>query len=238
MQLFRCLSPFLDPRPLDCPTRQLQPTPTAPYQSPVTLSPYPRTMTLRSALLAALLLWPAWIGAQSTALPELPPVENWEPIFVEPAPIPVGTSVGVPPAPVDVPVGLTATLTAPRSVAGRVPLSLKVTNAGAAAVQLGAGRDNDQNCALAPLVRVLRVGTREVVYPVAGEPRLCAQDFRTDTAGKGEAVTYTRDLDLPPGEYMIEGWFAGSVNGASANAISANAVPIKLSAQPVRVTVR
>jgi hypothetical protein len=41
-------------------------------------------------------------------------------------------------------------------------------------------------------------------------------------------VTYTRDLELAPGEYMIEGWFAGSVNGASQ----------KLSAQPVRVTVR
>ncbi|ANE43934.1 hypothetical protein [Deinococcus puniceus] len=185
-------------------------------------------MSLRLALLAALLLWPAWIGAQSTALPELPPVENWQPIFVEPAPIPVGTSVGVPPVAVAVPTGLTATLIAPRSVAGRVPLTLKVANAGAAAVQLGAGRDNDQNCAVAPLVRVLRVGTREVVYPLAGEPRLCAQDFRSDTAGKGEAVTYTRELELASGDYMIEGWFAGSGNGAS----------LKLSAQPVRVTVR
>ncbi|UQN06575.1 hypothetical protein [Deinococcus sp. QL22] len=195
-------------------------------------------MTLRPALLAAVLLWPAWMGAQAAALPELPPTENWQPIFVEPAPIPVGSSVGMPSPPVVVPIGLTATLTAPRNVVGRVPLSLSVANAGAAALRLGAARDNDQNCALAPLVRVLRVGTREVVYPVAGEPRLCAQDFRTDTAGKGEAVTYTRDLDLPPGEHMIEGWFAGSVNGASANAVSANAVPIKLSAQPVRVTVR
>ncbi|MFB9994220.1 hypothetical protein ACFFLM_19885 [Deinococcus oregonensis] len=187
-------------------------------------------MTVRSALLAALLLWPV-VSAGAASLPELPPmapVENWQPIFVEPAPIPIGSSVGVPSRPVAVPAGLSATLTAPRSVAGRVPLSLKVTNASAAAVQLGAARDNDQNCAVAPLVRVLRVGTREVVYPVAGEPRLCAQDFRTDSAGVGEAVTYTRDLDLAPGEYMIEGWFAGSVNDAA----------VKISAQPVRVTVR
>lgn len=190
-------------------------------------------MTPRLALLAALLLWPA-LAAGATSLPELPPttpVENWQPIFVEPTPIPVGSlpvssKIGV--APFSVGLGLTATLTAPRSVAGPVPLTLKVANAGAAAVQLGAGRDNDQNCAVAPLVRVLRVGTGEVVYPVAGEPRLCAQDFRTDTAGKGEAVTYTRDLELAPGEYMIEGWFAGSGNGAA----------LKLSAQPVRVTVR
>ncbi|MDB5044806.1 MAG: hypothetical protein JWQ08_856, partial [Deinococcus sp.] len=180
-------------------------------------------MTCRPALLAALLLWPVLgptsVGAVS--LPELSPTtpatENWQPIFAEPAPIPIGSipvssPVGVAPDPVAVPTGLTATLTAPRSVTGRVSLTLKVTNTSPKAVQLGAARDNDQNCAVAPLVRVLRVGTREVVYPVAGEPRLCAQDFRTDTAGVGEAVKYTRDLDLLPGEYMIEGWFAGSVN--------------------------
>lgn len=188
-------------------------------------------MLPRPALLAALLLWPT-LGFGAAALPELPPqTENWQPIFVQPAPIPVGISsdaLGSSPGAVAVPAGLTATLTAPRTVAGRVPLSLKVANTGNAAVQLGAARDNDQNCAVAPLVRVLRVGTREVVYPVAGEPRLCAQDFRTDAAGVGEAVTYTRDLELLPGEYMIEGWFAGSVNAA----------PAKLSAQPVRVTVR
>src|SRR5699024_4812266 len=106
-----------------------------------------------------------------------------------------------------------AQLSAPRTVTGAVPLSLTVQNV-SGPESLAAARDNRQDCATAPLVRVLEVGTRRVVYPPAqAEPMLCAQDMDIRTVGVGEATTYERELALPAGEYMIEGWFAGTAGG-------------------------
>ena len=120
-------------------------------------------------------------------------------------------------------------LSVPRTVTGKVPLTLTLKSSRAAAVKLEVPRDNEQNCATAPTVRVLRVGSREVVYPPAGQsPRLCAQDLRSDTLGAGKQVGYLRDLDLPAGEYMIEGWLTGFADG----------LRVKVPAQPVRVTVK
>lgn len=127
------------------------------------------------------------------------------------------------------PGGVGATLAAPRSVGGTVPLTLTLKSSRTAPLPLSLGRDNDQNCAFAPTVRVLRVGTREVVYPVPGaEPRICTQELLTRTLPARGSVVFTRDLDLPAGEYMIEGWFAGFADDER----------VKIPAQPVRVTVR
>lgn len=160
--------------------------------------------------------------ALGTLLPavaqELPPLS--------PVTEPVAGPVQAAPAALD---GVRATLSAPRSGTGPLSLTLTLKSSRAVAVALSLPRDNDQNCVIAPTVRVLRVGTREVVYPPLGaEPRLCAQDLRSDTLGAGETLTYTRTLDLPAGEYMVEGWLAGF----------ADDLRVKVPAQPVRVTVR
>ena len=176
-------------------------------------------MTLRALSASALLALSAWAWA-GAPLPSLVA----EP--VTPLPNPATVPVGVTPV---IPGDLTATLSAPRTVTGRLPLTLILKSSRAAAVKMQIGRDNEQNCAAAPTVRVLRVGTREVVYPEPGKaPSLCAQDLRTDTlAARGQA-TYTRELSLAPGEYMVEGWLSGL----------ANDVRVKVPAQPVRVTVK
>lgn len=130
-----------------------------------------------------------------------------------------------PPAPESV----QATLSAPRTAEGPLRLRLTLRSSLAFSVELDAGRDSRQNCTFGPLVRVLRVGTREVVYPAPGaEPRLCAQDMRIWRLTARGGATLTRDLDLPPGEYLVEGWFAGRLGGQR----------VRVPAQPVRVTVR
>jgi len=122
-----------------------------------------------------------------------------------------------------------ATLRAPRRVTGPVPLTLTLSSSRAAPVPLSLGRDNDQNCAFALTVRVLRVGTREVVYPAPGdEPRICTQELLTRTLPAQGRAVFSRTLTLPAGEYMIEGWFAGFADEGR----------VKVPAQPVRVTVR
>ncbi|MBB5233092.1 hypothetical protein [Deinococcus budaensis] len=131
--------------------------------------------------------------------------------------------------PAAAPAGVGASLAAPRRVTGPVPLTLTLKSSRAAPLPLSLGRDNDQNCAFAPTVRVLRVGTREVVFPVPGaEPRLCSQELQAKTLPARGRVAFTRPLDLPAGEYLIEGWFAGLADGAR----------VKIPARPVRVTVR
>ena len=83
--------------------------------------------------------------------------------------------------------------------------------------------------AAAPQVRVLEVGTRAVVYPVPGaSPRICAQDLETKTAPANGNVTFTRELELAPGEYMVESWLTGF----------ANDLLVKVPAAPVRITVK
>lgn len=162
-------------------------------------------------------------GAQPGAQPPL------EPLLETPGALPGAGQPGAQtrPSPPTVP-GLSATLSAPRSVSGEVPLTLTLQSS-RGAVTLGVGRDNEQNCATAPRVRVLRVGTREVVYPAPGaEPRLCAQDLETRSLPAGGRTVFTRRLALPAGEYMIEGWLTGFVADAAG----------KVPAAPVRVTVK
>ncbi|MFC6591198.1 hypothetical protein ACFP81_03570 [Deinococcus lacus] len=108
---------------------------------------------------------------------------------------------------------------------GELPLTLVVFNQATEAMTLSAARDNRQNCAVAPLVRVLEVGTRRVVYPPAeAEPMLCAQDMDIRTLEPAGSTSFSRTLKLPAGEYMVEGWHPA--NGQ------------KVPAQPVRVSVR
>ncbi|EYB66631.1 hypothetical protein DEIPH_ctg079orf0010 [Deinococcus phoenicis] len=170
-------------------------------------------MSSRVLALAALLALPSPAGAQESP-PAIPQT---------------GTVEGTLPPAFSLLDGVTALLTAPRTVAGPVPLTLTLNSSLTVPVTFAAARDNDQNCAAAPTVRVLRVGTREVVYPVPGaSPRICTQDLLGKTApARGNAV-FTRTLDLPAGDYMIEGWFAGFGND----------LRVKVPAQPVRVTVR
>lgn len=90
-------------------------------------------------------------------------------------------------------------------------------------------RHNQQSCAFGPLLRVLRVGTREVVYPTNdGEKLVCAQDIRSDTLTTTNALLYNRDLHLETGEYMIEGWLNVLIDGT----------PVKIPVKPVRLSVR
>lgn len=183
-------------------------------------------MNARVLSACALLALP--VGAWASApLPSLV-AEPATPLPADPVPVEPVTPLPVP-APPTIPSDLTATLSAPRTVTGRLPLTLSLKSSRAASVKVQVARDNEQNCATAPTVRVLRVGTREVVYPEPGKsPSLCAQDLRTDTlAARGQA-TYTRELNLAPGEYMVEGWLSGFAQG----------VRVKVPAQPVRVTVK
>lgn len=189
-------------------------------------------MNLRALLLLPLLgLAAAQTTATQTTTPQNVPPQG----TVLPAPVLLETPAV--PEPVTVPAAtlparldnVSAVLSAPRSVKGKVPLTLTLKSSRAAAVKLEVPRDNEQNCATAPTVRVLKVGSREVVYPPAGQsPRLCAQDLRSDTVAAKGQVQYTRDLDLPAGEYMIEGWLTGF----------ADDLRVKVPAQPVRVTVK
>lgn len=127
------------------------------------------------------------------------------------------------------PGGVTATLAAPRTVSGSVNLTLALKSTRPVPLSFSLGRDSSQNCAFAPSVRVLRVGTREVVYPAAGEgPRICTQELLSRAAPARGSAVFTRALDLAPGEYMIEGWYVGLLEGER----------VRIPAQPVRVTVR
>ncbi|GBF04301.1 hypothetical protein DAERI_010473 [Deinococcus aerius] len=176
---------------------------------------YAHPMSSRVLALVALLALPFPVAAQ-----QVPPGS--------PATTPAPGSTATPSTPASLS-GVTATLTAPRNVTGSVPLTLTLKSSLAEPITFGVGRDNDQNCAFAPTVRVLRVGTREVVYPAPGaEPRICTQELLTKTAPAGGSAVFTRDLNLPAGDYIIEGWFGGFAHDER----------VKVPAQPVRVTVR
>lgn len=167
------------------------------------------------------------------ALPEIPPTP-----LQDTAPTSTVPTANQPAAPlVAPPEALTplkldkvsADLNAPRTVSGEFTLSLTLKNDQATALSFSAGRDSDQNCAAAPLVRVLQVGTRAVIYP-SGQKRICTQEQQVQTAPAGGSATFTRTLTLPAGEYMIEGWFQGFAGKAGQQ--------VKVSAQPVRISVK
>ncbi len=143
-----------------------------------------------------------------------------------PGPVNVPTSL-VLPGKLD---GVTAQLALmPGASAGRVNVQLVLNSSLGQALQLALVRDSGQDCALAPLVRVLKVGTREVVYPpAAASPHLCAQDIRTDQLPTRGRLNYARTLPLAPGDYMLEGWWLGTADG----------VRVKVPAQPVRISVK
>lgn len=168
-------------------------------------------MTCRSLLLGAALALCASAGAQST-LPDLSPVS-------------VATTTAAPnPALADV----TVNLFVPSSVSGPFTVNLTARNARPAPITFSFKRVNEQGCAFAPTIRVLRVGTREVVYPQGPSGRLCTQELLRKTAPARGLAAFTRPLTLPSGDYLIEGWIDGFADG----------VPFRQVAKPVRVTVR
>ncbi|RJF71609.1 hypothetical protein D3875_08505 [Deinococcus cavernae] len=125
--------------------------------------------------------------------------------------------------------GVNATLSAPLALKGKATLVLTLKSTLKNDLALAANRDNRQNCAFAPSIRVLKFGTREVVYPDgSGNAMLCAQDMKTDTLKAGGSLRYTRTLELSAGEYMIEGWYQGLAGDNR----------VKIGAQPVKVTVK
>ena len=130
---------------------------------------------------------------------------------------------------VAVPADLTARTSVTRYTSSPVKLTMTVANQTGREQELSAPRDNRQDCAAGPLVRVLEVGTRNVVYPPAGNGNamLCAQDLFVKTVAAGGSVRLERTLNLPAGDYMIESWFSG--NAADGK--------VRLAAEPVRVTV-
>ncbi|AWN23446.1 hypothetical protein DKM44_09590 [Deinococcus irradiatisoli] len=166
--------------------------------------------------------------AQDT-LPEIAPTSQPAPVQDTAAPTDMNAQ---PASPVLAPVPLdqvSAILGALRTVSGEFTLTLTLKNAQAKALSFSAGRDSDQNCAAAPSVRVLQVGTRAVVYPT-GEKRICTQEMKIVTAPAGGSATFERTLNLPAGEYMIEGWFQGFAGDAQQR--------VKVGAQPIRITVK
>ncbi len=190
-------------------------------------------MKPRALLLSVLLTLPVLAAAQDAApatLPELPPVVAPLPGTPPVKPTPAAPTAPSVPAPAAVALPeVQANLFVPRTVTGKVGLTFTIRNSSAAPITFSVRRDNDQNCAAAPQVRVLEVGTRAVVYPVPGaSPRLCAQDLETRTAAARGNVTFTRELELAPGEYMVESWLTGFANN----------LLVKVPAAPVRITVK
>ncbi len=193
-------------------------------------------MKPRALLLTALLTLPVLAAAQDTApvtLPEIPPVMI--PLPVSPPSVPTPPTPAMPtapstPAPAAVALpDVQANLFVPRTVTGKVNLTFTVRSSRATPITFSVRRDNEQNCTTAPQVRVLEVGTRAVVYPLSGtSPRLCAQDLETKTAAAKGNVTFTRELELAPGEYMVESWLTGF----------AGDLLVKVPAVPVRITVK
>ena len=152
-------------------------------------------------------------AAAQADMPEIPPISA--PDAAMPAPLALDKIV--------------ATLSAPRSVSGEFTLGLTLQNKLATSLNFSTGRDSDQGCAAAPAVRVLQVGTREVVYPT-GQKSICTQEMKLQTAPAGGTTTFERSLTLPAGEYMLEGWFQGFA-GESGQ-------PVKIGAQPIRISVK
>lgn len=110
-----------------------------------------------------------------------------------------------------------------------VRVSLQVTNPTGSPVPLSLRRNSKQECAFAPEVRVLAVGTKDVIYP-NGEPRICTQEIREETVPANGSVTFDRTLKLPAGEYMVEVWMVAFVGDEG--------VRTKIAGDPKRVTVK
>jgi hypothetical protein len=91
---------------------------------------------------------------------------------------------------------------------GQVLLRLTLSNASPEAVDLTLSRAGRQSCTTAPHVRVLRAGTREVVYPRGDEAAvvLCLAGTPTYRAPAGGQVTFDRTLDLSAGRYVVEAY--------------------------------
>lgn len=185
-------------------------------------------------VLAALALIPLAWAQDVSIVPEIPPLPaDTLPAPAVPAPVDVPPSLPAPtamplaPKPVALP-GVRGTLTVARTLNGMVPLTFTI-RAGGTPIMFGVRRDNAQNCAFAPLVRVVQVGTQQVVYPAAGsQKRLCTQEIVTKSTASTGMVSFSRDLPLPPGEYMVESWLTGLANGQL----------VKVAALPVRVSVK
>ena len=125
--------------------------------------------------------------------------------------------------------GLSAKTSVARSVIGAVEVVFVVQNKGSLGLNLSLSRNNMQDCTFGPSLRVLRVGTREVMYPQPGaSPKLCPQDMSTATVLSGSNINYSRKLNLGAGEYMIESWIIGLKDGQT----------VKVVAAPLRMTVK
>ncbi|WP_309570041.1 hypothetical protein [Deinococcus sp.] len=188
-----------------------------------------RSFPALAALTVISLAWAQLAWAQDVpTTPEILPMPSEAP----PVPAAVEITPGQPAPsvsqkPVALP-GVSGTLNVARTVSGAVPLTITV-RAGDTPLVIGVRRDNTQNCAYGPLVRVVRVGTQEVVYPAAGsQKRLCTQEVVTKSTAASGAASFSRELKVPPGEYMVESWLTGLVNG----------VLVKVPATPVRITVK
>ncbi|WP_293915357.1 hypothetical protein [Deinococcus sp.] len=156
------------------------------------------------------------------ANPVAPAPPSSTPVFVTPAPLPT----------TPLPTTLERVSASLKAVQAGTDLTLNLTllNGQANALAFSAGRDSSQNCAAAPLLRVLKVGTREVVYPLAGEKRICTQELSIKTAPLGGSAVFGRTLKLAPGEYVVESWFQGFAGPMN--------MRVRLSAPPLRISVK
>lgn len=139
----------------------------------------------------------------------------------------IGHVHGMKPAPT---AGIITKLDSARNSGGQLKLGMILSNTTGQTLNIQMARDNDQDCTFGPSLRILEVGTRKIVYPQKGEPMMCPQDMKTETIKPTSKITIDRSLDtiLPVGDYMIESWVKGFVNGKE----------VKLRAQPKRVSVK
>ncbi len=121
--------------------------------------------------------------------------------------------------------GLTAKISTYRTANELINIVFSLQNSQPKIVSMGLTRNNTQDCTFGPFMRVLKVGTREVVYPVGNE-KICAQDFNTAQVPAQGSLNYTRQFKLISGDYMLESWI---------NSIIDNQV-IKISAPAIRLS--
>lgn len=122
--------------------------------------------------------------------------------------------------------GLTTKLAVkPGQKPGEVVVSAQLTNTQGTPLRLFWSRDPQQDCTPSLRVRVLKAGSRDVVYPNATEQQsFCTADVREQVIAPGKVHQEARTLVLAPGRYAIEVRIPGV--GSAMNAVRAGYVMV------------
>lgn len=86
-----------------------------------------------------------------------------------------------------------------------VVINVKITNTGSRPLDLLWSRNPRQSCVASLWVRVLKAGSRAVVYPTSpSQSVFCPQDVGVQTLQPGQTAHHGRHLVLPTGRYAVE----------------------------------